>query len=352
MKIFTAAMVLAGFVTPLAAQWLEHRTPGIPRTADGKPDFTAPAPRTADGKPDLTGLWNMPIDTAVGNIAVRNVGDLKPADVQPWAQALVQQRSENFGKDNPRYRCLPQGPSYSTAGGMKRFLQTPAMIVILNDDLTYRQIFMDGRALESSPNPSWMGYSVGHWDGDTLVVESSGFNDRTWIHDGYPHTEALRMTERYRRTDFGHLELAVTFQDPGAYSKAWTVALHPHLVVDTELLETVCNENEDSGQQHWVGKVSDAEKSGVKLAPEILAKYVGVYKGQYIGGLRTVEVTFSGGTLFIAVNGGPKQPIFPQSETSFSGTGLVYQFTRDGQGIATEIVEGHVSGDYKYERQN
>ncbi len=351
MKIFTAAMVLIGFVTPLAAQWLELRTPGIPRTAEGKPDFAAPAPRTADGKADLTGLWNMPIDTAVGNIAVRNVGDLKPADIQPWAQALVQQRSENFGKDNPRYRCLPQGPSYSTAGGMKRFLQTPAMIVILNDDLTYRQIFMDGRALESSPNPSWMGYSVGHWDGETLVVESLGFNDRTWLHDGYPHTEALRMTERYRRTDFGHLELAVTFQDPGAYSKAWTVALHPHLVVDTEMLESVCNENEDSGQQHWVGKVSDAEKSGVKVAPEILAKYVGLYKGQYIGGLRTVEVTLTGGTLFIALNGGPKQPIYPQSETSFSGTGLVYQFTRDGQGIATEIVEGHVSGDYKYERQ-
>ena len=183
-----------------------------------------PAPRTADGKPDFTGLWDMPVDTAVGNIAVRNPGDLKPADIQPWAQALVQQRAENFGKDNPRYRCLPEGPGYSTGGGgMKRFLQTPAMIVILNEDLTYRQIFMDGRALETDPNPSWMGYSVGHWDGDTLVVESSGFNDRTWLLDGYPHTEALRMTERYRRTDFGHLEIAVTFQDPGAYSKAWTV---------------------------------------------------------------------------------------------------------------------------------
>ena len=182
-------------------------------------------------------------------------------------------------------------------------------------------------------------------------MESSGYNDRTWLHDGYPHTEALRMTERYRRTDFGHLEIAVTFQDPGAYSKPWTVPLRAQLAADTELLESVCNENSDSGQEHWVGKVSDAEKSAVKVAPEILAKYVGLYKGQYIGGPRTVEVTFSEGKLLVSLNGGPKQPIFPQSETSFSGTGLTYRFIRDDQGIATYLVEGHVSGDYKYERQ-
>jgi hypothetical protein len=351
MKILTIAIALTAFVTPLAAQWLQHPTPGIPRTADGKPNLTAPPPRTADGKSDLTGLWDIPLDTAVGNIAVRNVGDLEPADVQPWAQALVQQRAENFGKDNPRYRCLPQGPGYSTDGGMKRFLQTPAMIVILNEDLTYRQIFMDGRALETNPDPSWMGYSVGHWDKDTLVVESSGFNDRTWIHDGYPHTEALRMTERYRRTDFGHLEIAVTFQDPGAYSKAWTVPVRAQLAADTEMLESVCNENGDTGQQHWVGKPSDDETAAVKIAPEIMAKYVGFYKGPYIQGPRTVEVSFSEGALFISVNGGPKQRIFSQSETSFSGTGLIYRFIRDEHGMATHIIEGHVSGDYKYERQ-
>jgi hypothetical protein len=351
MKIFMTVIILTAFVTPLSAQWLQRRTPGIPRIANGKPDLTAPPPRNADGKPDLTGLWEVPLDTAVGNIAVRNVGDLKPAEVQPWAQALLQQRAENFGKGNPRYQCLPQGPGYSTGGGMKKFFQTPAVIVILNDDLTYRQIFMDGRSLEIDPNPSWMGYSVGHWDGDTLVVESSGFNDRTWLHDGYPHTEALRMTERYRRPDFGHLDVAVTFQDPGAYSKAWTVPVRAQLAADTEMLESVCNENSDSGQEHWIGKVSDAEKSRAQVAPEILAKYVGVYKGGYIGGLRTVEVTFSGDTLFITLNGGPKQPIFPQSETSFSGTGLTYQFIRDDQGIATRLIEGHVSGDYSYERQ-
>ncbi len=345
-----AALLL--FPVSLCAQWLNFPTPGIPRTADGKPNLTAPAPRTSDGKPDFAGLWAMPIDSAVGNIAVRNVGDLKPDDVQPWAQALVRQRSEGFAKDNPRYRCLPEGPGYSAGtGGMKRFVQTPTMIIMLNEDLTYRQIFMDGRALETNPNPSWMGYAVGHFDGDTLVVESKGFNDRTWLVDGYPHTEALRMTERYRRVDFGHLEIAVTFQDPGAYSKAWTVPARAQLAADTELLEYVCNENAESGQEHWVGKLSDDEKSAVKVPPEIMAKYAGVYKGPYIEGPRTVEVSFSDGTLFISVNGGPKQRIFPQSETSFSGTGLTYRFIRDEHGMPTHIIEGHVSGDYKYARQ-
>ena len=352
MKSFTMAIIFfTGPLTPLEAQWLHYPTPGIPRTADGKPDMTAPTPHTADGKPDLTGLWETPLDTAVGNIALRKAGDLKPTDIQPWAQALLQQRAMNFGKDNPRYQCLPQGPGYSTSGGMKRFVQTPTMLVILTDELTYREIFMDGRALETDPNPSWMGYSVGHWDGDTLVVESSGFNDRTWLHDGYPHTEALHMTERFRRTDFGHMEVAVTFRDPGAYAKPWTVPVHAHLVADMEMLETVCNENADSGQEHWVGKVSDAEKSKVQVASEVLAKYAGVYKGPYFGGLRTAEVTFSGSTLFIALDGGPKQPIFPQSETSFTGTGLTYRFVRDNQGIATTLIESHVSGDYRYARQ-
>jgi hypothetical protein len=354
MKRTATAAALWLLPVSLCAQWVNLPTPGIPRTANGKPNLTAPAPRAANGKPDFTGLWVMPLDTAVGNILVRNVGDLKPADIQPWAQALLRQRAENFSRDNPRYRCLPQGPGYSTGaggGGMMRFIQTPTMIAILHEDLTYRQIFMDGRTLESDPNPSWMGYSVGHWDGDTLVIESSGFNDRTWLIDGYPHTEQLRMTERYRRTDFGHLAITVTFQDPGAYAKAWTVPVTAQFVADTEMLEDVCNENDNSGQEHWVGKLSDEQKSAVKVAPEILAKYVGVYTGQYIQGSRTVEVSFDGGALFISLNGGPKQPIFPQSETSFSGTGLKYQFIRDERGIATDVVEDHVSGGYKYERQ-
>ena len=352
MKILITSIIFASFITPLAAQWAQYRTPGIPRSADGRPNLAAPAPRTADGKPDLAGLWAFASDdTAVGNVALRKPGNLQPADIQPWAQALIQQHAENFGIDNPHYECLPDGPNYSTGGGMKRILQTPAMIVILQEDLTFRQIHMDGRTLESDANPSWMGYSVGRWDGDTLVVESNGYNDRTWLLGGYPHTEALRMTERFRRTDFGHLDIAVTFQDPKAYSKPWTLPLSARLAADTELIEVVCNEFPDSGQQHWVGKASDAQKSAVKVALETLAKYAGVYKGLYLRNPRTVEVTLAGGILSVSLNGGPKPPIVPQSETKFSGTGLEYQFIRDERGMATDLVETHVSGDYKFARQ-
>ena len=349
MKIFMTAIVLASFVAPLSAQWVQHPTPGIPRSADGKPNLSAPPPRTADGHPDLTGLWQT--RGAGGNIAERSIGDLKPADVQPWAQALVKQRTENYGKDNPHYKCLPQGPVYATLGGMKRFLQTPAMIAIFYDDLTYRQIYMDGRALETDPNPSWMGYSVGRWDGDTLVVESFGFNDRTWLLGGYPHTEKLRMTERYRRTDFGHMDIAVTFQDPGVFAKPFTVPLRAALAADTELLESVCNDSTDNGQQHWVGTATDAEETKVNVPAEVLAKYTGVYKGLYLGAPRTVEVSLSGDSLSVAVDGGPKRPLIPQTETNFAGTGLSYRFIPDEHGIATDVVEVHVSGDYKYARQ-
>jgi hypothetical protein len=352
MKIFTTVIALTAFVTPLAAQWAQYPTPDIPRTADGKPNLAAPAPRTADGKPDLSGLWEVLAEGAVGNVAVRKPGDLKPADIQPWVQALVQQRAQNYGIDNPHYHCLPDGPNYSTGGGMKRFIQTPKMLAILQEDLTYRQVFMDGRALETDANPSWMGYSVAHWDGDTLVVESNGFNDQTWLLGGYPHTEALRMTERFHRTDFGHMEISVTFQDPKAYNKPWSLSLRAQLAADTELMEAPCNSIDRTRErEHWIGKVSDAEKTAVKVAPETLAKYVGVYKGMYLERARTVEVTFSDGKLFVSVNGGPKQSVVPQSETSFSGTGLTYKFTRDGQGIATDLIEGHVSGDYKFPRQ-
>ncbi len=349
---FILALTILAITMPLEAQWLQRQTPGIPRTADGKPNLTAPAPRTADGKPDLSGLWEwLSPDQAIGNVGLRKAGNLQPADIQPWVQALLQQRTENFGIDNPRFKCMPDGPNYSAAQGYKRILQTPAMIVILQEDLTFRQIHMDGRTLEPDPNPSWMGYSVGRWEGDTLVVETNGYNDRTWLLQGFPHTEALRMTERIRRTDFGHLEMTLTFDDPKAYNKAWTIPVSARLAPDTELLEAVCNERPDTGQQHWVGRASDAQKSAVKVAPEVLAKYVGVYKGIYLRNPRTVEVTFSGGTLSVSVNGGPKQAIFPQSETEFSGTGLTYQFIRDKQGIATPLVEGHVAGDFKYERQ-
>src|SRR5579863_8423805 len=146
----------------LNGQWLNYPTPGVPRLPGGRPNLTAPTPRTADGKPDLSGLWNRISPRYRINIAA----DLKPEDVQPWAKALVQQRTEDLGKQSMTSQCLPLGPAYATDadgndGGMMKIIQTPTLILILNPDLTFRQIILDGRALETSPNPSWMGYSVG-----------------------------------------------------------------------------------------------------------------------------------------------------------------------------------------------
>src|SRR5436190_12626639 len=337
MKASIIAVITVALGTPLAAQWLTHPTPGIPRTPDGKPNLAAPAPRAPDGKPDLSGLWLKISPKYSRNIAA----DLKPEDIQPWAQALVEQRREDLGKDYMNVKCVPVGPGYATAAEstgaeMMKIVQTPGLILILNPDLTYRQIFLDGRVLESSPNPNWMGYSVGHWDGDTLVVESFGFNDRTWLdHDGHPHTEALRMTERYRRRNFGNLDLDVTLSDPAAYAKPWTVAVRAQLAPDTEMLEWVCNESH-SGVEHFVGKASDERKGEVQVAPEILAKYIGTYMEQppfWRAVARVVEITVSNGKLFADMDGRGKVPLLASSENSFSGLyGLGVEFIQGGSG--------------------
>src|SRR2546422_806408 len=351
MKAVVFATILFALSTPLAAQWVKHPTPAIPRTADGKPNLTAPAPRTADGKPDLSGLWQRISLKYERNIAA----DLKPGEIQPWAEALVKQRAEDLQKDSPGIQCLPWGPSYSTSARKAKIVQTPGLILMLDEDLTYRQIFMDGRALETDPIPSWMGHSVGRWEGDTLLVESVGFNDRSWLdHDGHPHSEALRMTERYRRPDFGHLEIEVTLNDPQVYARPWTVALSAELMADTDLLESVCNESHTS-LEHWVGKASDEKKSEVKVAPGILAKYAGTYEEQDLWGNRPhpamIELTVSNGALFAELKGRENDRLLAQSETNFSGFhGLGIKFVTDGRGAVTHLLEQHISGDYRFRR--
>ena len=351
MKTFVFAIILFALTTPLAAQWVNHPTPGIPRIADGKPNLTAPTPRTADGKPDLSGLWQRISLKYERNIAA----DLGPGEIQPWAEALVKQRAEDLQKDSPGIQCLPWGPSYSTSARKAKIVQTPGLILMLDEDLTYRQIFMDGRALETDTNPSWMGYSVGRWEGDTLVVESFGFNDRTWLdRDGHPHTEALRMTERYRRRDFGHMEIEITLNDPQLYARPWTVALRAELMADTELLESVCNESHHS-LEHWVGTTSDGKKSEVKVAPEILAKYAGTYEELDFWGNRPhpaiIEITVYDGALFAELKGREKVQLVAQSETTFSGFyGLGIKFVTDGQGAVTYLLEMRISRDYRFRR--
>src|SRR6187402_10568 len=226
-KAFSIALIVSALSAPASAQWLDQPTAGLPRTPDGKPNLSAPAPRTPDGKPNLSGLWTKISPKYSRNIAA----DLKAEEILPWARALVEQRREDLGKEYMNVRCVPLGPGYTTAADstgaeMMKIVQTPGLIIILNPDLTYRQVFLDGRTLEAAPNPSWMGYSVGRWDGDTLIVESFGFNDRTWLdHDGHPHTEELLVTERYRRRNVGNLDIEVTFSDPGTYARSWTAAV-------------------------------------------------------------------------------------------------------------------------------
>jgi hypothetical protein len=343
MRLLLTALILMIGTISAEAQWLDRPTPGIPRTQDGKPDLTAPAPRGPDGKPDLTGIWNGPNPVARPDLA----------SAQPWVKDVVRQREQDYFRGRPYFHCQPSGPESHRFAAWKRILQTPATLAILNEDLSYRVIHMDGRELEANPAPSWMGYSVGRWDGDTLVVNSVGFNDKTWLTDaGLPHTEALRMTERYRRPDVGHLEVEVTYTDPAAYAKPWGFTAKMALAADTEMLEAVC----ERSSEHWAGNVSDASHSAVTVAPDILARYVGVYSGMWGVNKRIVEVSLSGGQLIVKVLGGTiagddARPLVPLSQTLFEGVGLGYEFIVDDKGVVTDVVEVHISGPYRYPRQ-
>jgi len=344
MRLFLAGLILIGTTIPAGAQWLDRSTPGLPRTPDGKPDLTAPAPRAPDGKPDLAGVWNGPVPELL----------LDPANAQPWINDLVRQRQQEYHKTRPSYQCLPSGPEADRFAGWKRILQTPAAIAILNDDLTYRVIHMDGRELEANPAPGWMGYSVGRWEGDTLVVDSVGFNDKTWLSRyGQAHTEALRVRERYLRPDVGHLQVEVTYTDPAAYAKPWGFTAKMALAADTEMLEAVCEETSD----RWDGSRADAANAGVTVPRDVLARYVGVYRGMYLANKRTIEVSLSGGQLVAkiigaaAVDGGEVRPLVPVSQTLFEGLGIGYRFILNDKGEATDLDEVHISGDSRFARQ-
>ena len=336
MRTLLAGMVFSLIASSSAAQWIEHPTPGIPRTSDGEAEMTAPAPRARDGKPDLSGMWARGgADRYYNNAAA----DLKPEDVKPWAQTLYERRLLDFGKDSMEVQCLPLGPAALTTPFFDfKFIQTPSLIVVLIEDLTYRQIHLDGRQLPKDPNPSWMGYSVGRWDGDTLVVETNGFTERSWLdYDGHPHTEALRMTERYRRRDFGHLEVEVTFDDPGAYTKPWTVSVPMELFPDTELLEYVCRENEKFLAHTPVGTGSQ-EAAAVNVARALLSKYVGSYEIREPDEVTSVVVSLSGDTLYLDYDHEGPRRLTPISDTSFSDSGNVIQFLPDDRGTVAAFL--------------
>jgi len=265
--IFTGALVCAH------AQWLNYPTPGTPRTRDGKPNLSAEAPRASNGKPDLSGVWQTElsppgeIEGLFGDVFkyavvpgddprtfskyfLNILADFKPdqAPIKPETAELARKNGEN-ARANPSAQCLPQGIVRDDLLSYNPFkiIQTPGVIAILYEvDNMFRQVYTDGRKLPVDPQPAWVGYSVGKWDGDTLVVDSAGFNDRSWLDAfGHPHSEALRIQERFHRRDFGHMDLQLTIDDPKMYTRPFTVKVTEVLVPDSDILEYVCENEPD-----------------------------------------------------------------------------------------------------------
>jgi hypothetical protein len=347
MKAMTFVLLVL-CAAPASAQWLDRQTPGLPRTADGKVKLTAPAPRTADGKPDFTGVWT----PAGGQGALDGLEALRvePDAIKPWAREVIRARAQDFFKSRPDFQCRPSGPEAESFEREKRILQTPAMIAILNSNQTYRQIFLDGRTLEKNPAPMWMGYSVGRFDGETLIVESNGFNDSTWLNNvGLPHTEKLRVTERYRRPDLGHLNVDVTFTDPDTFDTPLQFSFAMQLMTDTEMVEEVC----ESKMEFWTGNVSDLQKSAVKVSADVLKEYVGYYEGYWRANLRKVTVTLESGVLHVT---GLLLPgtveLIPEANDLFTTTeGVSYKFVKDDRGTVIRAEEIHRGGNYVLNRK-
>ena len=266
LALLLAATALA--VAPASAQWLNYPTPGLPRTADGKVRLDAPVPRNADGRPDLSGVWAAECGVA-GRDACFAPGSrffdlalgLKPDDVQmtPWAAAIAKQRESRNHVDDPYGYCLPPGtPRIDFSGAPFKIIQTPQVTVLLHETLansTFRQVFTDGRPFPPDMEPTWLGYSIGRWDGDVFVVDSRGFRDGGWLDTlrGRPHSDALHTIERFRRLDLGHMELKVTIDDSKAFVKPWTVTAPLLLQTDTELIEAACDAHQKTMEKRQIG---------------------------------------------------------------------------------------------------
>src|SRR6185295_4350943 len=260
-----ALVVIAVLGAPVLAfgQWVYYPTAGVPKKADGTADLTAPAPRLSDGKPDFSGIWHaaainqcVPATGAFcgleigGSPLALNIGKDLPGGLpyQPWAAELVKQR---FSKDDPHVRCLPDNPPRTwVMPHLTKAVHTPRLLVLLYEvNAMYRQIFIDGRPQPDDPSPGWNGYSTATWDRDTLVIQTAGFRDDLWIDmSGAPMTNTATMTERLRRPNFGTLEVEVTVDDPKVYTRPWTVSLNQEIMLDTELIDEICLENEKSWQ--------------------------------------------------------------------------------------------------------
>jgi Domain of unknown function (DUF3471) len=228
---------------------------------------------------------------------------------------------------------------------LTRIVQTPALIVILYEspNSPHRTVFTDGRDLPKDPNPTWLGYSVGRWEGDTLIVTTAGFNDKGWLDSaGHPQSESLRVTERLRRRDFGHMDLEMTIDDPTVFTRPFTVKRERLLAPDTDLLEDVCENEIDAG--HMSGD------TGIRLRPEVLASYAGVYE---LARGREVVVTVTGDMLFVQGLNEPKLPLLVQSDTQFMSTATPtgFEFVKDAEGKVTHLIVRSESREQKAARK-
>ena len=261
--LLVANPLLWSLPASLHAQWLQYPTAGVPRLPDGSPNLNAPAPRTPDGKPDLSGIWDIEHNKPCppGGCADMYIGEefldigwsIHGLPYQPWAAEVTKKRTEDNGMADPISHCLPAGIVKGlTIPLFRKMIQMPGLLVILNElGSSYRQIFTDGRPMPSIDQPTFNGYSVGRWEGDTLVVEITGFKDQMWLdRNGSPLTDAAKITERFHRVNFGKLEIEITVDDPKAYTKPWTVKLTQLIVLDTELIDYICVENEKDATRY------------------------------------------------------------------------------------------------------
>ena len=360
MRRILAATALAVAVSPMvAAQWPAYVPPGVPKTADGKPNPLAPAPRMPDGKPDLSGLWeNAPIGSGGGGrrgeapralapgepplASFFNIGAGFPGGLpfKPWAKELLDKRRADNDKDNPDAHCLPMGLlQFHEHPQPRKIVQTKDIVVIIYEaNYGLRQIFLDGRASPANdPTPWWYGYSVGHWEGDTLVVLTTNLRDEGWLDIwGSPLTDQAKITERFRRLNYGTLQIVETIDDPKAYTRPFTVRFNQQLTAGGELIEFICNENERSAE-HLLGKGAPATRVAVTVDPKVLDRYVGRYRmapGAFI------TITRQNGQLMGALGDQPPFELFPSSEREFFLMAFDARFTFevDAQGRATAVV--------------
>jgi hypothetical protein len=276
MKVFASVLLaaVAAMSPSLLAQWPSYPTPNVPRNADGTPNLTAPAPRTADGKIDFSGNWEAglgggrggrgrrgapppPADGAPPLATFFDIGANIPggAPMQPWAAALKKERMDAGMKDNPDAHCLPIGHMQLHLHPQPRkYLQTPTeLVMIWEANYGLRHVFLDGRpSPDNDPQPWWYGYTIGRWEGDTLVATTTNLRDGMWLDvNGTPLTEQGRIIERFRRPNFGTMQIDITIEDPKAFTKPFTVRVNQRIMVDDELIEFICNENERSSK-HFI----------------------------------------------------------------------------------------------------